>query len=510
MAASSILLLLYNINLWLLFIFLVFLLYSYLAHHKKNELSHLPGPAPLPILGNALLISGGTLDSYLSSLKMLKEKYGPVARFSFGTLPGVFIFGPKEFEKILSNSRHITKGYRMKFAQPWLGHGLLTSTGEHWKTHRKLLTPTFHFRILEDFLHVVNDQTNILCTKLKTLAGEEHVNVYPLITHCTLDIICETAMGTKIHCQEDNSHPYVKAIDDCQNLVIQRMRSPWLWNNLIFSFTPCGRNMSKCLDTIHGFTQKVIKERKAAINKEPDNIDKSEVDDIGKKPRLSFLDLLLTSAREGNGLTDQDIRDEVDTFMFAGHDTTASNISLTLYLLAYHKEAQSKCQQELELIFNNSERPPTSGDLKEMKYLHSCIKETLRLYSSVPGIQRTTGEPVELGGYLVPANTEIMLNITMLHRDPQSFPHPDKFLPERFLAENESGRHPYAYVPFSAGPRNCIGQKFAMMEEKAIISTILRKFRLHTRVALEEVPLVPAVVLKPKDGLFVELKPRMT
>ena len=207
-------------------------------------------------------------------------------------------------------------------------------------------------------------------------------------------------------------------------------------------------------------------------------------------------------------LSDEDIREEVDTFMFEGHDTTATNITFTFFLLASHREVQEKCQKEMDSIFEGSDRSPTTADLARMKYLESCLKESLRLFQSVPVMSRTTGEEMTIKGVTIPANTNVMLMNFMLHRDPTMFKNPNQFNPDRFSATNTEKQHAYAYVPFSAGPRNCIGQKFAMMEEKIVVSTVLRHFSLRTKMVMEEIPLLAEVILRPKDGIHVTATPR--
>ena len=146
--------------------------------------------------------------------------------------------------------------------------------------------------------------------------------------------------------------------------------------------------------------------------------------------------------------------------IFLGHDTTATNMTFSLFLMASHPEIQKRCQDELYTIFGeDTSRPATSQDLANMKYIEMCLKEGLRLYQSVPIMSRTLGEDVIIDGNNIPAGTNVFLVPALLHRDPKLYPDPDTFDPERFLPENCAKRHPYAYVPFSAGPRNCIGQK---------------------------------------------------
>ncbi len=193
--------------------------------------------------------------------------------------------------------------------------------------------------------------------------------------------------------------------------------------------------------------------------------------------------------------------------MFEGHDTTAANMAWTLHLLAKNPDIQKRAQEELDEIFESDpKRGATAEDLANMKYLERCIKEGLRLYPSVPLMSRTLHEEATVEGKTVPAGTNVILMNYILHRDPKHFPDPEKFDPDRFLPENSRGRHPYSYVPFSAGPRNCIGQKFASMEEKIVISSVLRNFDMTTTT--NNVTAIPELILRPKNGVPIKLTPR--
>ena len=172
--------------------------------------------------------------------------------------------------------------------------------------------------------------------------------------------------------------------------------SPWLWSDLVFYASGLGRGLKKSLKELHGFTDKVIQERKAAFKQEQasknSNKTKEEMEEealMGKKKRLAFLDMLI----ENGSLSDTDIREEVDTFMFEGHDTTAANISFSLCLLAAHQDIQTRVHEELDGIFgDDKERPITIDDMSNMKYLESCLKESLRMFPSVPFMTRTVWE----------------------------------------------------------------------------------------------------------------------
>ena len=185
------------------------------------------------------------------------------------------------------------------------------------------------------------------------------------------------------------------------DLIFLRQRSPWLFNDFLFRLSPYYAEWKRSLEILHGFTRSVIRERKAEFSSSLNA--KEETDDpdvfVGKrKRRLAFLDLLLEAAGpNGEILSDEDIREEVDTFMFEGHDTTAANMAFTCYNLALHPEIQKRAQAEVDDIFaDDPERDPTTEDLNRMKYLECCIKESLRLYPSVPMMSRTLGADVEL------------------------------------------------------------------------------------------------------------------
>ncbi|XP_077541896.1 cytochrome P450 4c3-like isoform X1 [Haemaphysalis longicornis] len=431
-----------------------------------------------------------------------------------GFRPLVILFKAEYVEEVLSSNKLLTKGDEYEFLHGWLGTGLLTSAGEKWRSRRRLFTPAFHFRILDDFMGTINAQSFILAAKLGELClAKQPFDVLPVVTMCTLDTICETVMGTTINAQSNTSSPYVKAVDRLGEIVLERMFRPLLHVNFIFQLLSVGREHRKCLKTLHSFTRKVIAERKASLRKEIDSglvtlEDDAASNNGGRKTPRPFMDLLLLEHLKGN-ITEDGIREEVDTFMFGGHDTTGVGISWALFLIGHHPEKQQLIHDELDFIFgDDKDRYVNPEDLKQMKYLECALKESQRVYPSVPFISRTCTEPVTIGGVELPENSVIQIATYFLHRDPKVFPKPEEFIPERFLPENAKGRHPYAYVPFSAGPRNCIGQKYALAEEKIVIANILRRFKIKSLNQRDQVALAAEIVLKPRSDLRIEFTPR--
>ncbi|XP_077521032.1 cytochrome P450 4c3-like isoform X2 [Amblyomma americanum] len=361
-------------------------------------------------------------------------------------------------------------------------------------------------------MSTINSESMALVKKLEKLSCEKKkFDVVPLITLCTLDIICETIMGTTISAQSNEHSPYVEAVNRMGELFVERVFRPVLQVDFIYRLTPMGKESAKCLNTLHAFTRKVIAERKQELRNELDSGVISLEDDSsegGRKKARPFMDLLLLEHFKNN-ITEEGIREEVDTFMFEGHDTTAMGISWALFLIGHHPREQQLIHEELDLIFGEDrERHVTSEDLKQMKYLECALKECQRIYPSVPLITRACMEPFTVGGTTLPKGSIINVETYFLHRDPEVFPKPEEFHPERFFPENAKGRHPYAYIPFSAGPRNCIGQRFALAEEKIVVANILRRFRVQSLDQRDQVALVSEMVLRPRTGLRIKFTPR--
>ncbi|KAJ9599645.1 hypothetical protein L9F63_026503, partial [Diploptera punctata] len=394
---------------------------------------------------------------------------------------------------------------------PVIGNVLELGTntkGQKWKSHRRLITPTFHFKILEQFVDVFNSNISILISKLKDCVNKDEFNIYPYVTLYALDNICETAMGVSVNAQKDSESEYVKAIRSLCELIMNRSFRPWYHIDYIFNLSPLGRLQKRCLSILHNTTRNVVESRKKEILEGKTNNENSvSVDDTGGKKKVAFLDLLLQSSIENSGeLTDEDIQEEVDTLMFEGHDTSSSSISFSCWALGNYPEIQEKVVAELKSVFGDSDRLPTYQDLQELKYLEMFIKESLRLYPSVPFYGRELSEDISFGEYTVPAGANVFIATFGIHRDPKYFLDPEKFDPDRFLPENSINRHSHCYIPFAAGPRNCVGQKFAMFEIKATLCQLLRTFKFmkcDTPLCLTN-----EIVLKSLTGINVKLQYR--
>ncbi|XP_072761649.1 cytochrome P450 4C1-like [Anoplolepis gracilipes] len=499
----------------LLFMFIL-LVYNYYVHHGKNGrlINLIPGPPGIPIFGNALQFNT-SLEKIWNTIICRFNDYS-IYKMWISFIPIVSIRQPDDLETILSSTKHIEKSLMYDMLHPWLNKGLLTSTGAKWQTRRKMLTPAFHFNILNHFVDILIKEGNCMTKSLNDVGEAVVKDLLPFISEHTLNVICETAMGISLQELGEFQKLYRNAIHDISELIIYRGFRPWFHNDFLFSLSPQGRKQKEVLKILHGFTEKVIADRKLyhertngrhLKNLESDKEkDDNEVFGI-KKKRLAMLDLLIAVSRDGL-LTDLDIREEVDTFMFEGHDTTAMGIMFALLLLAEHKDIQEGVRVEIDNVMQENGGKLTMKSLQNLPYLERCLKETLRLYPSVFFILRKTAEDVKLQSYVVPSGTNIYLNIWGVHRDPNFWPNPEVFDPDRFLPEKIKNRHPYSYIPFSAGPRNCIGQRFGLLEMKAVVAPLIHNFYLEPVDYLKDVQFQASIIIRPSHPVHMRFIPR--
>jgi len=471
----------------------------------RSAINKLPGPVGVPVLGSAHRFIGSDPSDILNSILGMVEESNSrphgISRFWFAQNPYIFAFRPDTVEPVLNSSKHTTKSWDYELYVPWLGRGLLILNGKKWSFRRKLLSPSFHFKVLTDYAYAMQQKCHTFqeCLLKATAENPKGFNISPFISRLALDIICQTAMGVSVEAQLNPENQYLKDVSRINKILFLRGAKPWLWNPLMNFVIGAGWEERKLVNKLHDFTNTVIRERKANfVNAKRD-----------KSIKLSFLDTLLSVADE-HGLTEEDIREEVDTFMFEGHDTTAAGMSWAMYLIGRNEDVQRKLHEEIDRVLSEAEDPNelSQEDLRKMTYLEWTIKESLRLFPSVPLFCRRVNEDIKYSdGKIIPPGAYFCVLTYLLHRDPQVWPDPEKFDPERFNGVNSANRHSYAYVPFSAGPRNCIGQKFALMEEKIVLASILRHFNVQT---LKECYPSPEAILKANPGVFVKLSKRLS
>ncbi|KAF6207738.1 hypothetical protein GE061_016186 [Apolygus lucorum] len=470
--------------------------------------SRIPGPTSYPIVGNLLNIPLTGTEALKALAEMFKT-HGGTFRMWMGNLLVVAMNDPNDIEVLVKSNKLIEKTKFYNFLSPWLGFGLLISGGDKWRGRRKAISPTFHFKILDNFIEVFNRNGNILVERLSSKVNQGTFDVLPYITAYTLDVICETAMGTSIEAQSGNNKDYQDAVREISKLLGKRFNTPILHPNLTWYLSGMKTKEDELVKILKHHTLKVIKSKATTQKSESPGTEHDE-NGLGIKKKTAFLELLLEMKRNLNPVfqTDEDIQEEVDTFMFEGHDTTTSGICFALDLLALNPDCQEKLYEELSAKFEKGNCNPTMDDLNNLKYLDMVIKETLRICPSVPSIARQMTESLELpSGYTIPNGTFVMINIYLMHRNEKYFPNPEVFNPDNFLPEVAANRHPFAYLPFSAGPRNCIGQKFALYELKSTIIKLVTHFKIECDPGYQLVT-DSNLVLQARDGHMIKLTSR--
>ncbi|XP_047545500.1 cytochrome P450 4C1-like [Vanessa atalanta] len=490
----------------ILLVLVLLVLISWLILVKDCKTFNIPGPRPLPLLGNGLLFITKSRD-FLPLLHRLKEEYGNAYRVHLLHTAYVVLSHPKYMEGIMSSTEIITKGHSYYFLRPWLGDGLLTSTGHRWRTTRKFLTPAFHFNILQNFLPVFLKNEKILIKKLQNYTDGKAFDAFPIIALTALDNVTESIMGVSFDAQSNSESKYVKAIESLSKILSLRMRNPFIGEDPIFNLLPYKKVQDEATEILHSHTRKVINMRRKELEKS--NITNfNENSDLGIKNKHAFLDLLLLSKVDGKQISDEHVREEVDTFLFEGHDTTSSGICFALYCLSKHPEIQEKILEEQKIIIGeNLDRDPIYMEVQQMKYLELAIKESLRIYPSVPLIERLVTKDTEIDGLKIRKDTSVIVNIFEMHRNPEIYDNPMEFRPERFETSSPTAKNAFSWLAFSAGPRNCIGQKFAMMEMKVTIASIIKNFVVLPE-DVQDIGLCAELILRSDTGVKLKLRPR--
>ncbi|XP_017484281.1 PREDICTED: probable cytochrome P450 4aa1 [Rhagoletis zephyria] len=453
----------------------------------------LSGPVALPILGNCLIIK--EKDMLAKRVATAFGLYGPLIRIWVLLFPFFVVLQPDDLQVILSSKKHTEKVFIYKLMHNFLGNGLITSSGEKWNAHRKFIQPLFHLTILERFIGTFADASQALFENLHASASEE-INIAKFINNCVMDILNEAVLGVPVKRKGERVDMEQSPFRQGKVVVSERFVQPWLLFESVYKFTKIASEELDQKKRLDEFTRKMIKYRRELSANGNGN---------GRK---CLLDYMIEISDNNADFTENDIVDEACTFMLAGQDSVGAAVAFTLFLLAQNPECQEKCIAEINDIFMGDQRPPNMNDLRDMRYLEMCIKEALRLCPSVPLMARKLGEEVRLGKYTLPAGSNIFICPYATHRLPHIYPDPEKFEPERFSPQRNEARHPYAYIPFSAGPRYCIGNRFAIMEMKTVISRILRSYQLLPVPGKTSFKATFRITLRASGGLWVRLKAR--
>lgn len=442
-----------------------------------------------------------------------------------------------------------------------LGRGLVTSEGARWRKHKELLKPAFHYTALERlhpifsaaasrFVNQINGACagNAPCSSLPTSAahgaalvptgrGSCDVELSGAFRQVTLEVISAVALG--LSPEKAGVFPYLfeTILDELNHRVFAPYRVLWppnylsharrvkALNGIVYGMIASRRAAKQQQQAAAGKAVKAGSDSSSSTEFKPDDNsgEGSGVSISGLEIFSNGTDILDMILDSGAGLTDADIADEVKTQLLAGHETSSMMMTWTCYLLAKHPESLARAVAEVDAKLGllpgvrSSGVPdakpvadPAFASFKELSFMECCLKEAMRLYSPVPVLARETVGWDTLAGKAIPPRTAILVSIWAMHKSEAIWgADVDDFKPDRFRNEAVKGRHPYSYMPFSLGPRVCIGQHLALMEAKVVMGTLLRNYSITLKPGQRD-PVTDSYIIpiRPKDGLHIILTPR--
>ncbi len=381
---------------------------------------------------------------------------------------------PEDVKRILvSNHRNYTKGIGLDRVKILLGNGIMTSEGEFWRRQRMMLQPLFHRRVITRFAEVIAAANDALLERWEALARRgEPVNLTDEMSELTLGIVLRAIFGHDLErmSAELGGNPFeVVTKEQARNL------------QFAYKFRSLTRLVAGLL----------ARRRESG------------------EEHFDYVAMLMNARDKDSGapMSDRELIDEILTLVVAGHETTASGLNWTWYLLAQHPEVEAKLYAELEAAAVGATRAPSLAQVEHLTYTRQVIDEALRLYPPGWLLSRRTIEPDVLSGYEIPAGANVLLPLYLLHRHPRYWKDPDAFMPERFAAEHEAQRSRFAYMPFAAGPRHCIGETFALYEMLMHVQRTARVFRL-VHVPREPFALEAQINLRTRHPVYMRLERR--
>lgn len=419
----------------------------------------------------------------------LWQEYGDLVRLPI--MPGFTFFSavhPDHAEHILSTyqDRYGKPDFFLKSMGLVQGQGLFSSEGEQWLKHRRLMQPAFQQKQLVNLYAVMLNCVQSLLNKWDEKPEDEVIDIAAEMTRLTLQIVSLALFSVDI---SDESDELGQAFRTALEYVYFRMNTP-----LALPFwMPTSRNLKfrQAKQTLDRVVLEIIRSRRQ---------DPTRHDDL-----LSML-LAAQDEETQEGMSDRQLQDEVITLINAGHETTATSLAWTWYVLGTHPHIMSRLQDEIQAVLQGN--APSFEKLSQLQYTRCIFNESLRLYP--PGIgfvPRVALEDDEMQGYFIPKGTLIQVMSYFTARHPDFWEDPEQFDPDRFLPEQSKQRSKFAYLPFGAGPHVCIGKNFALMESVTILAAIVQRFHIEL-LPNQPIEIDPRFTLRPKYGIKVTVQKR--
>jgi cytochrome P450 len=411
-------------------------------------------------------------DDAIHRMSALFARHGDIYRFHSPARRADMwvIHHPDDVKRVLvSNHRNYTKGSGLDRVRILLGNGIMTSEGDLWRRQRYMMQPSFHRRVITEFAQIVAAVNDNFVAKWETQADRgEPVNVTDDVSELTLEIVLRSIFGTDLArlSQEIGNNPFD---------IVTRESA----RDLKFAFR--FRQLTRLVAAL-------IARRRA---------DRSE--------HFDFLAMLMDARDKetGSPMSERELIDEVMTLIVAGHETTASGLNWAWYLLSRNPGAAWRLHSEVNEVPDLE--APSLAELERLSYTRNVVDEVLRLYPPGWLLSRRTIGPDTLSGQPVPAGTDVLLCIYLLHRHPRYWREPEAFRPERFDAAHEAERPRFAYMPFAAGPRHCIGETLALYEMYMHLYKVARRYRL-VHVSNQPIELEAHINLRTRHPLMMRLE----
>ena len=422
----------------------------------------------------------------LKFLTRMAREHGDIVHFTMGPQP-VFMLNHPDLvrDALVTHQDHFIKGRALQRSKRLLGEGLLTSEGEHHRRQRRLAQPAFHRKRVESYGAVMAATAARHSSRWRD--GDE-VDISHEMMLLTLAIVGKTLFNADVEGEADDVGQAMNQIMGMFQLLLLPY-SEYLEKLPL----PHNRRFLRARAKLDSVIYRIIEERRRTG---------ADAGDL-----LSML--LLATDEEGDrtGMTDRQLRDELLTLFLAGHETTANALAWTWYLLAQNPEAEAKLHAELDAVLGGGSRLPTAGDLPALRYTEMVLSESMRLYPPAWAVGRLAVKDYPVRDYVVPKGSLVLISQYVLHRDPRFWPDPLRFDPERFAPEATESRPQYAYFPFGAGARRCIGEGFAWMEGTLLVAALARRWRMRL---VPDHPVVehPRITLRPRYGIRVKLEER--
>jgi cytochrome P450 len=431
----------------------------------------------LPFLGQLLALRHDPLSVFERAGKHPSE----VVRLEVGPRSMFLVRKPEHVRYVLQeNSGRFSKQTRgYEALRHVLGNGLVTSEGSFWLRQRRLAQPAFHRQRIAQFAETMVRLTGEAMERWRVAAERgEVIDVSREMMALTLRVVGWTLLSAEV----GPDSPLVSlALDEVLHQVRPRTTALLRWPLSI----PTPKNLAL-----------------ARAKRQLDDVVLRVIDDRRKSGETGddLLGMLMAARDEetGEAMSDEQLRDEVMTIFLAGHETTANALTWALYLLSQHPDMRERLTREVREVMGD--RPPSFADLPRLQYPLAVVSEALRLYPPVWLLMRRAEEDGEVGGFRIPRGAFVAISPFVCHRDAGNFPDPERFDPERFMGEAANSVPRFAYLPFSGGPRICIGNSFALMEAQLVLAMIAQRFRLDL-VPGHRADTDPAVTLRPKYGM---------